>query len=442
MLGTPPRASSAMAIRLECRRLVAIRAALVEPLDWGPITPNRRRQWASIVRRLYARDLSRYPEAKRLTLLLAFLTVRAEEATDAIVEMFDQLIGRVFDRTDDKLTEAKAERADAQADSARLFRAVAEILLDASILAASVRDEVFRRVPKDQLGELVEKTRMLEEGEVVSFFALLKDRFPYVRAFVPDILNTLRFTSGRSDNELLRAIETLRAMGDEQRRKVPATASMAFVPRRWMKAVGSPNGLDRRAWELCLLSEMRAALQAGDLTVAGSRRYTPWDTDLHSPAAWRERRASWFAERGLPPDGAAYVADATEELNALTLEVAGRLTTNPATRIDDGKLAVDAPDRFEVPPAVDSAQQALTKLRERRHHALARVNESHSGCTNCLLTPPYLHPHLVPAYTSLPCKRRPQPSAGKGIGGRRRDASFVQSTSAISAGKRLAKLTP
>lgn len=140
MLGTPPRASSAMAIRLECRRLVAIRAALVEPLDWGPITPNRRRQWASIVRRLYARDLSRYPEAKRLTLLLAFLTVRAEEATDAIVEMFDQLIGRVFDRTDDKLTEAKAERADAQADSARLFRAVAEILLDASILAASVRD--------------------------------------------------------------------------------------------------------------------------------------------------------------------------------------------------------------------------------------------------------------------------------------------------------------
>src|SRR3982074_1467640 len=54
------------------------------------------------------RHLGRYPQAKRQTLMLAFLSVRAEEVTDAIVEMFDVLVGRVFSRADDELTDVKA----------------------------------------------------------------------------------------------------------------------------------------------------------------------------------------------------------------------------------------------------------------------------------------------------------------------------------------------
>src|SRR5713226_9088653 len=77
----PPRAPSAGSIRLECQRLSSLREALVEGIDWGLVTPSRLRQWAGVVRRLRARDLSRYPPAKRQTLMLAFLSVRAEEVT-------------------------------------------------------------------------------------------------------------------------------------------------------------------------------------------------------------------------------------------------------------------------------------------------------------------------------------------------------------------------
>ncbi|MGH2688711.1 MAG: DUF4158 domain-containing protein [Actinomycetota bacterium] len=118
LLRSPPRAPSAAAIRLECRRLVSIRSLLPEDLDWGAITTNRRRQWAAVVRRLYARDLSRYPPPKGRTLMLAFLTVRAEEVTDAIVEMFDVLVGRVFTRAGDALTEVKARQNEAHVENA------------------------------------------------------------------------------------------------------------------------------------------------------------------------------------------------------------------------------------------------------------------------------------------------------------------------------------
>ncbi|MEA2502239.1 MAG: hypothetical protein QOD01_2350 [Actinomycetota bacterium] len=45
--------------------------------------------------------------------------VRSEEVTGAIVEMFDGVVGRMSSRTDDELTAAKAEQADAHVDSAR-----------------------------------------------------------------------------------------------------------------------------------------------------------------------------------------------------------------------------------------------------------------------------------------------------------------------------------
>lgn len=78
-LRTPPRAPSASSLQSECRRLVSIRELLPKRIAWGVVTQNRRRQWAGMVRRLYAQALRRYPANKRHTLLVAFLTVRAEE---------------------------------------------------------------------------------------------------------------------------------------------------------------------------------------------------------------------------------------------------------------------------------------------------------------------------------------------------------------------------
>lgn len=75
-----------------------------------------------------------------------------------------------------------------------------------------------------------------------------------------------------------------------------------------MKAVTSPGEVDRRTWELSLVWEMRAALRSGELTVEGSRRYTAWDTGLYYQQSWGDRRGAWFAERGLPADGTAFLA--------------------------------------------------------------------------------------------------------------------------------------
>lgn len=272
------------------------------------------------------------------------------------------MIGRLFSRTDDELIEAKAEQADAHVDSARVFRLVAEVLLDPSIPEEAVREAVFRKVPRDHLGVLVEKAKILELGPVETFLSLLKERFPYVRTFVPDMLATLRFEAPQADGQLLPAIETLRRMGDEHRRLVPAEAPAGFIPARLTKVVVRSDGVDRRAWELCLLSEMRAGLRAGELTVVGSRRYMPWDAGLYGAEAWRKRRSAWYAETGLAAGCEAYLAEALDGLHTLTVEVAGRLPSNTAARVEKGKLVLHSLERLELSLQAEDARRALTRL--------------------------------------------------------------------------------
>jgi len=223
---------------------------------------------------------------------------------------------------------------------------------------------MFRRVPRERVSAAVERDLALERSEAEAYLAQVDTHVRHLRAFGPPLLATLRFTSPRAGNDLLEALEALATMNAERRLHVPPTAPVGFIPKRWAKAIVRSDGVDRHGWEAALLHETRAALRAGDLTVEGSRRYTPWDTDLYASAAWEGRRASWLEERGRTEDGAAHVRRALADLDTLTSDVAHRLPRSADARIERGKLSLSALERVEEPPSVDAARTALTALIE------------------------------------------------------------------------------
>jgi TnpA family transposase len=93
-----------------------------------------------------------------------------------------------------------------------------------------------------------------------------------------------------ASRELLAGIEVLKGMNDRQARKVPNDAPTSFVRKRWENLVRTPDGLDRRFYELCVLSELRNSLRSGDIWVQGSRQFKDFEEYLLPPSRFAAQR--------------------------------------------------------------------------------------------------------------------------------------------------------
>ncbi len=101
---------------------------------------------------------------------------------------------------------------------------------------------------------------------------------------------------GPAAQGVLAAVQTLREMNADNLRKVPADAPTAFIKPRWKPLVITPEGLDRKFYEICALSELKNALRSGDIWVKGSRQFRDFD-DYLLPA---EKFAALKREQALP----------------------------------------------------------------------------------------------------------------------------------------------
>ena len=94
-----------------------------------------------------------------------------------------------------------------------------------------------------------------------------------MRQFAPALLEAFAFEGAASASGLLKAVSLLRDISRAGKRTLPGNTPLGFIRRGWRPFVVDAGGkVDRRAWEVCVLSELRDRLRAGDVWVRGSRR--------------------------------------------------------------------------------------------------------------------------------------------------------------------------
>ena len=299
-----PAKPSAVAMRRLAERLTLIEATGVLGMDLEWLNRNYQRALFQYVRNCSAPRLRKLARPRRWTALVCFLRQSYRDGVDQAVDMFDKLLTRTFAHAERDLDQHLREQRKTIRSALVSLRSVGTLILDDAITDVELRRRVFQTVSRQELSAQMEQLSDWVTGSQSDVFHGVVKRFSYLRQFSPVLLRTLECFSDFEDVELpcWPAVQLLRDLNDNPKRKLPKTAPIDFIPKRLLPLVVNGGSPDRRSWECAVLVKLREELRSGNLAVRHSKRFGRLKDYFISDQQWDAARESFFLHSGLPAD--------------------------------------------------------------------------------------------------------------------------------------------
>ena len=301
---------------------------------------------------------------RHATLAAVLLDTRAT-LIDEIIDLHDRFIGSLFNKA--KRTHAERfQRSGKEINNkVRLYSRVGRALLEAKQNGGDPFAAIEAVVSWDVFSESIAEAEKLAQSEDFDYLALIGSGFNALRRYTPTLLESLKLKAAPAARELLAGIELLKDMNRRQARKVPDDAPNRFIRKRWATLVYTADGIDRRFYELCVLSELKNALRSGDIWVQDSRQFKDFEDYLLPPARFVDQREQQSLGLAVETDCAGYLES---RLNALEHEMATVERLAAADTLPDagftpaGRLKITPLDKAVPDGAESLMQQAYGRL--------------------------------------------------------------------------------
>lgn len=228
-------------------------------------------------------DLIKFESQRRYATLVAMSIERMATVTDEIIDLHDRILGRLFNAAKNKHREQFQRSSKEINEKVHLYGRIGQILLDAKEKGGDPFAAIESVMPWDIFSESVSEAQRLAQPENFDFLHRVIDGYSTIRRYAPEFLNILRIHASSSAESIVKAVDLLRLMNAENSRKIPEGAPTDFVKKRWEKLVITKDGIDRRYYELSVLSELKNALRSGDIWVQGSRQFKNFHEYLIAP---------------------------------------------------------------------------------------------------------------------------------------------------------------
>ena len=365
---TGPRHLMELIERLRCIRDLALPPGLA-----NAVHQNRLLKLARAAEQGTSQHLRRFEENQRHALLVALLLETRATLTDECLAMHDRIMGALFARAKRHHLEAFAESAQTINEKVRLFAKVGHVLVEARKSGMDPFAAIETIMPWETFEASVTEAESIAKSGDDDSLGLIGSSYSQIRRYAPALLETFEFKAAPVAEELLKAIHLLRRLDAAGIREVPEDAPSRFIRKRWEPLVYGEDGIERRFYELCVLSEMKNTLRSGDLWVAGSRQFKDFEEYLLSPGVF-----SGLKRDGLPlpvePDGERYLEirldllrDELTKVNALADQGAlpdatftnGVLKVTPLTNLVPEEAATAMRKVYDLMPHIRITEMLL-----------------------------------------------------------------------------------
>ena len=343
-------ANTPKAILESVEKLKFLREGEVDQWNLSCINPNRQKFLAQLGRKSTNQALQRAPAQRRYPILVAFLRQSLEDIIDELVDLFIRCLADCHARAKNDLKEFRLSIAKSTNEKLMIFQNIGRILLDHNTSDSELRETIYKRIPEEVLRSVLDECDELIRPQGDNSYDFLGNRYSYIREFAPNFLEALNFQSTRENDPLLRALDKIRALNTEGKRKVPEDAPLDFISKSWLPYVQNEEGkIVRKYYEISTLWELRSALRSGNIWVENSRRYADPESYLIPNDQWSSLRLEACRLLGLPEKGDERLTQRKDDLTAILAGLDRELSGDGNVRIEDGKLVLTPLKAEELP---------------------------------------------------------------------------------------------
>lgn len=313
LLKNPPGKPGKKTFLEEANRLQILREFSLERKDLQGFSDRRFRALCHRVRTEDASLMKKHPPERRFPLLAIWLCARKMEITDHLVSLFLHVIKRVEKKGREELK-----------NEVELSKVYGTRQLLHQIVKAC-REKPGAPIGEVILGEVGEETLQALYAEIdagrTSLEAArtekIQKKFRGYQKMVSSLLDVLDFRTRNGKREpLLQALAIIAKHADSKKTYITEKIPEELIAESWKETLyeETSNGprVRRRAFEVCVLSQLEEALKCKEIWVEGGYKFRDPNEDL--PDDWEKQRPHYYQRINLPLSSKEFVRSLKAEL--------------------------------------------------------------------------------------------------------------------------------
>ena len=253
---------------------------LTEQINHTEVHQNRLLKIAREGSQMTVQHLMDFEDKRRYATLVALVIESTATITDEIIDLHDKIIEKLFSTAKNTHQKQFQQSGKAINNQMLLYSKIGQALLDAKQNETDPFAAIESVISWEDFETSITEVQSLTQPESFDYLDLMGSHYSTLRRYVPAFLDVLKIQSTSSSKDILAGVEILRRLNAENTRKLPNDTPTNFVKKRWKEVVFKGKDIDRRYYELCLLSELKNVLRSGDAWVEGSRQFKDFNTYL------------------------------------------------------------------------------------------------------------------------------------------------------------------
>ncbi|QSW21480.1 Tn3 family transposase [Clostridium gasigenes] len=257
-------------------------------IDIKLIHPNKLRYLSRLGYKYDAYALRRFEEIKRYSILVVFLTDLNGELIDQAIQVHSKLMISLHSKglklRDELNVKSSKSANEIMQLHVKLVKAIDTALSEKKDISKELENLGKWEIFKEYAYSAEKIIRPLNND----YLDLLDSSFGNLRKYSPILFKNLEFHPSNNSTALINAVNVIKDMNDNNKRKIPDDAPIEFISKRWKNHVCNEDGtINKRYYEMAVLTELNNAIHSGDIWISDSKRHKNINEYLISDEDWK-----------------------------------------------------------------------------------------------------------------------------------------------------------